>query len=364
MTLDLSFLSAPWVSAPSAPRPVNVYDVLQEGWRESRVDMTLQFFLDPNERHGLGSLVIDALLRVLDDAATIGPAGKTATLLAAEDFSGSDSWEISTQTAFIDVYAEDAEQGIAVVLENKIGHHLANPLDQYAAHALGKDGISTVLVAVLAPERRTAPGGQEMWLSRSITYSELTEEIKRSPELIDHLMGPADLDQRRSIDLLQQFIEARNGDTNMPDLADEAAQLGQWRDVLDQHGDAIQDFLEARRRARRLLRERGKRLEPLIAEGLNTAGLEVGWQAHSGNGEEFWNAYHFKEAEWTIELKLTTNPKLPSIFVYDYPGRTYKNETREGLGLEWSATDHEVADAFVERARSITEQAKHGTRNA
>ena len=73
--LDLSFLRVPPATTPASSRSVNVYDILREGWRETRVDMTLQFFLDPNERHGLGSLVIDALLQVLDGAPTIGAAG-------------------------------------------------------------------------------------------------------------------------------------------------------------------------------------------------------------------------------------------------------------------------------------------------
>src|SRR5690554_3332121 len=72
MTLDLSFLDVSLSPARSVSRPVNVYDILREGWRETRVDMTLQFFLDPTERHGLGSLVMDALLRLLDGAPDIG----------------------------------------------------------------------------------------------------------------------------------------------------------------------------------------------------------------------------------------------------------------------------------------------------
>ncbi|MGB7982511.1 MAG: hypothetical protein WCF36_17155 [Candidatus Nanopelagicales bacterium] len=99
MTLDLSFLSVRLGSMPESSRPVNVYEILRDGWRETRVDMTLQFFLDPNERHGLGSLVIDALLKVLDGAPTIGPAGRTETLFVAEDFQGSEAWEVSTSSA-------------------------------------------------------------------------------------------------------------------------------------------------------------------------------------------------------------------------------------------------------------------------
>lgn len=365
VTLDLSFLSVPLQSTAvtaSPPRPVNVYDILREGWRETRVDMTLQFFLDPNERHGLGSLVIDALLKLLDGASTIGSAGKTDKVFVAGDFLGSDAWEISEQTAFIDVYARNTDLGIAVVLENKIGHTLDNPLDRYATYALGEQEIAIVLVAVLAPERRTARDEQENWLSRAITYSELIEQIKASPELIDHLLSPTDRDQRRSLDLLQQFIEARNGGTDVADLADEAARLDEWRNLLSQHGEAISQFLDARRRAGSLLRDRNKRLAPLIAAGLEDAGLEVGWEAHGGYNTEVWNAYHFPAADWAVELKLSNDPAKPSIFVYDYLGRTYKNWTVEPLGLEWTTSDEEISNAFVERVKQILEQVKSGTR--
>lgn len=364
MTLDLSFLSFPLGSGDAPPPPVNVYDILGEGWRETRVDMTLQFLLDPNERHGLGSLVMDALLRVLDGSPTIGPAGKTDALFVAEDFTGSDAWEISTQAAFIDVYATNAELGIAVVLENKIGHTLDNPLDRYAAHALGGQEIATVLVAVLAPERRRPRGVQENWLSRAVTYSELFAEVKASPDLVEALLGPGDRDQRRSLDLLQQFMEARDGAMDMTDLDAEAARIDEWRGLLDQHGGAIKEFLEARRQVGSVLRARNKRLAPIIAAGLEAAGLEVGWEGHGGYDTEVWNAYHFPGSDWSVELKLSINPAQPSIFVLDYPGRTYKNKTKEPLGLQWIASDQEVSDAFVERVSEVLEQARTGTRGA
>src|SRR5689334_6997302 len=104
-TLDLSFLEVSLHKAVSAPRPVKVYEILRDGWRETRVDMTLQFFLDPSERHGLDSLVIDALLLTLDGSQLIDLTGPTATAFAAADYSGSGAWEIRSQAEYIDVLA-------------------------------------------------------------------------------------------------------------------------------------------------------------------------------------------------------------------------------------------------------------------
>lgn len=362
MTLDLSFLGASLSPARTRPRPVNVYDILREGWRETRVDMTLQFFLDPNERHGLGSLVIDALLRVLKEAPAIGPDGPTGTVLSVEDALGSDTWEIGTQVEFIDVYAANRELGIAIVLENKIGHVLNNPLRAYAEHARS-DGYETVFVVVLAPDERSHRQlEQQRFVSAAITYAELSDEIKRAPELIEFLLRPGDLDQRRSLELLQQFIEARSGDVPMADLENEARRLEEWRSILDTHGAAIKAFEDARSSVGRLIRDRRKRLEPLIADRLAAEGLTTEWESHGGNREETWNAYYFPTPDWTVELKLSADPIHPAIYVYDYRGRTYKESTIAPLGPAWTATDEQLSDAFVEQVIRILKEVEAGIR--
>ncbi|WP_403025574.1 PD-(D/E)XK nuclease family protein [Salinibacterium sp. GXW1014] len=362
MTLDLSFLEVSLSPARSVQRPVNVYDILREGWRETRVDMTLQFFLDPTERHGLGSLVMDALLRLLDGAPGIDAGGHSSKRLIAKEAEGSNAWEIATQVDFIDVYAANPDLGIAVVLENKIGHVLDNPLRKYAEYAQN-DGFDTVIVAVLAPEAREhSDPAQSDYLSRAVTYAELSAEIKRAPELVEFLMNPGDTDQRRSLDLLQQFIEARHGEREMTDLEDEVQRLDEWRHVLDEHRLAITAFEEARSSIGRLIRDRRKRIEPLIADRLEALSLETGWEAHGGIREETWNAYHFPSADWTVELKFSADPSRPMIYVYDRRGLTYKDSTIEPLGLSWTDSDADISDAFIERVVQILNQVKTGTR--
>lgn len=364
MALDMSFLDAALSPVRTRPRPVNVYDILREGWRETRVDMTLQFFLDPNERHSLGSLVVDALLRTLKTVPAIGQDGATGEFFEAEEAVGSSAWEIGTQVEFIDVYAVNRELGVAIVLENKIGHVLNNPLREYAAHARA-DGFGTVIVVVLAPDLRGhLEIEQQKYVSAGITYADLSEEIKRSPELIEYLLAPGDLDQRRSLDLLQQFIEARSGEVAVTDLEDESRRLDEWRKILDEHGAAIRAFEEARSSIGRLIRDRRKRLEPLIADGLATAGLTTEWESHGGLREETWNAYYFPATDWTVELKFSADPVHPAIYVYDRRGQTYKDSTIEPLGLPWVASDQEIADAFVATVIIILEQVQLGNRPA
>lgn len=364
VALDLAFLTAVTSRPLTRPRPVNVYDILREGWRETRVDMTLQFFLDPNERHGLGSMVIDALLRTPAELRAVGAEGVTGPPLDLDELTGSDAWEIGTQVGFIDVYAVNRELDVAIVLENKIGHVLNNPLRSYVARAKA-DGFSTVLVFVLAPESREhLDSAQQEFVSAAITYSALSDEIKRTPELIEFLLAPHDLDQRRSLELLQQFIEARSGGKDMSDLENEAQRLDEWRAILETHGAAVKAFEEARGSVGRLIRDRRKRLEPLLAERLAAAGLVPEWESHGGLREETWSAYYFPDADWSVELKFSADPTRPEIFVYDRRGKTYKDSTIEPLGLSWTATDEQIADAFIRRAVEILGQAREGKRVA
>lgn len=349
MVLDLSFLDFPLGVAPAPARRVNVYDILREGWRETRVDMTLIFFLDPNERHGLGPLVIDALIALLDGADIIDHDGKTGIQLDAGSYLGSDEWELGTQVDHIDVLAVNRTNGLAVVLENKIGHVLNNPLDQYARRALAEEGIDSVLVVALAPQHRVATGQQATWLSRSITYAELGAQIRSSSDLVDHLLSPVDLDQRRSLDLLQQFMEARTEGLSMTENTAEAARIAEWRSLLDEHGDAVSRFLAARSTIERTLRGRSRRLEPLIDTHLKGAGLVTDWESHSGSKGVAWNAYHFPEVDWSYELKLSARPEYPSVYIYEYQGRTYQDESIHPLELGWEASDEELAAEFAAR---------------
>lgn len=347
MELDLSFLAVRLGVGPPTARPVNVYDILREGWRETRVDMTLLFFLDPNERHGLGSLVIDALLTLLDGADLIGAQGRTGVPVDAGSYVGSDEWELGTQVDYIDVLAVNRTSGLAIVVENKIGHVLNNPLDTYARRALAEEGIDAVLVVTIAPQHRVPPQSQVAWLSRSVTYSELRAQIRSSPDLVDHLLSPVDTNQRRSLDLLQQFLEVRTEGWSMTDNAAEAARIDEWRALLEQHEEAVSRFLTARSTIEKTLRARTRRLEPLIDAQLKDAGLVVGWESHSGSKGVAWNAYHFPDIDWSYELKLSVKPENPSIFIYDYRGRSYQDETIRPLALGWSASDAEIAEDFV-----------------
>lgn len=91
-----------------------------------------------------------------------------------------------------------------------------------------------------------------------------------------------DRDQRRSLDLLQQFIEARSGNTDVSDLSSEAVRLDEWRALLAEHQEAITRFDAAKEGVARLLRERNKHLGDLLADRISEAQFETTWEAHGG----------------------------------------------------------------------------------
>lgn len=113
-----------------------------------------------------------------------------------------------------------------------------------------------------------------------------------------------------------------------------------------------------------MIRDRRKRLEPLISERFVAAGLVTEWESHGGLREDTWNAYYSPDAGWTVKLKFSADPTRPAIYVFDRRGKTYKDATFEFLGLPWVASDEEISETFVECVVEILQQAKRGNRPA
>ena len=63
---DFDFLSHVPAGPTTSEPPVNVFQILREGHLETRVDMTLRFLLDPLERHGFGTMILNSFLHLLD----------------------------------------------------------------------------------------------------------------------------------------------------------------------------------------------------------------------------------------------------------------------------------------------------------
>lgn len=302
---------------------------------------------------------------------------------ACEQLLGSSEWSVGRQVVvtapelarsalswpgIMDVYLTNDALSIAVVIENKIDAPLNNPLESYVRHAVA-EGYSTVLLAVLAPYELTLDDENARWATRGITYHALFERMWETTALSDRPLGDSNLDVRRSLDLLQQFKETRERGAMTMDYTNDADFVNKFHQRLSGHESAVEEFFDAVQNMNQLIRQRSKRLEPLIREQLNTLGVETDWEAHAaGNNKGWayaWNAYHLVESDKSIELIMTLDPRRAGpITVKAYPERTYRlypDFDHISFGVNWDASDEEVAEAFIVVLRRLMQEHPAGS---
>jgi len=320
--------------------------------------MTLEFFLNPKERHGLGTLIVDALLKSLEGASFIS----TSADFAPEEFLGSDSWEVATQIEYIDVCITNDELDIAIILENKIGHELNNPLDNYLDRVFLKN-YSKKLMVVLAPKVNSHVKGAELdqYISKHLTYNELFEQIESAAEWSDFKANPSGENQRRSLEILNQFMEIRK--KIVMDRTQEALELEEWIDFLEKNSEEINDFDNKRSEMQKKIRDRRSGLQEPIEIALNNLGFEYKDVGQGGRPTMQWNAYYFPQQDKTVQLLLSLESnkdgkqdELITVFSYNgpYANKDKKGEQRKALsGANWASTNEEIAEAFAKRAQEI-----------
>lgn len=328
----------------------------------------MAYFLDPEERHGLGTAMVDALLKQLHGGPKLDSAGAIPNQpFDCEAFLGSREWEVKRQvpatrpdvvigdlswTGRIDVYLTNDELGIAVVVENKIEAAVNNPLESYVRRAaLDYD---TVVLAILAPYGARLSDAQEPWVTKAVTYDNLLTQLDEEQSVGDPVAEDADV--QRSLDLLDQFREVRQRGRGTVDYTNEAKYVSEFRQLVSEHADSVAEFFSAVSKVNKLVRARSARLEPLIAERLTAAGLETSWESHSGNiGKSkwvyAWNAYHLVDSDTSVELIMTPDPSIPAPITFKaYPGRSYayyEDFKHIPIGVGWEAADAAIADAFL-----------------
>ncbi len=357
--LHLRFLNY-WPGMDKVPRPVNVFEISGFPRWETVASNVLAFFFDPNERHGLGTVFVDALLGLLDGARFVGPEG-----LAAEKFDSqldlrSTEWTVVTEQATsdgmrIDIYLTNDELKLAIIIENKIDALVNNPFESYARHALLR--YPRTLSVVLAPTHRvsTAPDDGAGWTSRSVIYDDLFDEAQAQP-----LSGDS-----RSMDLLHQFIENTSERRNRVDVEKEAALLANFWGAVEGNEKQFVEFFGELDRVNQVLKGRADRLRQAILGGLNSrgipvddkfvvAGIDHGWGRKAGLVATVYLGFHV-HAGPGVELILGFNPvrHINELSVKAYEKHNKSNDCLVGydhipLGLPFTATDEAVAEKFLE----------------
>lgn len=146
-------------------------DHLENAWSD-----IYAYFLNPNKDHGLGSLFLTALMRLIGEQE-----------YAIEDIRIIREYKCKSNKR-IDILIRGIEW--AIMIENKVYHDIVNPFDTYwsSVYACKKHGVLLTLNPIASPDSRFV----------NITHLQWLREIQRN--LPDHLPVKPDI-------LLNDFIE-------------------------------------------------------------------------------------------------------------------------------------------------------------
>jgi len=135
-----------------------IFSIGGRGHYENPISDVLAFYLDPNEEHGLGSLVLQALLDV--SKVDVQP------ILIEPVYR-----ELGTDLGNrLDLVLVGEDWIIAV--ENKVYHEAINPFDDYRAYLSKQYPEKEIVYVLLSPKDDVAEG----WVS--VSYVDLVEKIK------------------------------------------------------------------------------------------------------------------------------------------------------------------------------------------
>lgn len=185
-------------------KETSIFCIGSRGYYENPTTDILAFFLDDNESHGLGALVIEALVAILPDeykkidCSLVSPPER----------------EIRTKTGKrIDLLLEN--QQWIMVIENKIFHEQNNPFKDYENHVSKKnasDNKKSIFI-ILSPSGSVSQKNPK-WIG--ISYATLINSIK------DKLSGYFISEPlNKWVILLREFILHLENIMNKPEVSDE-----------------------------------------------------------------------------------------------------------------------------------------------
>lgn len=157
---------------PKTTTETTIFSIGSRGYYENPTTDILAFFCDPNGEHGLGEVVLSALLESLQ-----------LTELNTE-LNSAPAREVVTQSnSRIDLLLESDDW--VMVIENKIYHEQNNPFDSYEAYL--QQGVfknKTPIFVVLSP-MGGSPEESPKW--QGLSYSTLIKKLKA--KLADHFIS-------------------------------------------------------------------------------------------------------------------------------------------------------------------------------
>ncbi len=219
-------------------RPQTFMEIAGYPHYENVCSNILAFFMDPEESHGLGTLVLDALVS----------AGNIAAADEEVNSNISVEREVSTSAGNrIDILIESDTQ--AVLVENKIYASVNNPFDDYSAYLdqIADGRTKHKLLLTLDP---TSEGSK--WDFENLTYEEFVEQIR---SLLGHHVSGADT---RHLTMFLDFLNT------LENLQKGSRMDSRFVNLLaEQHEDA-ENFLVEIEAFRKDLRKKVRELRSLI----------------------------------------------------------------------------------------------------
>ncbi|QCR20295.1 PD-(D/E)XK nuclease family protein [Agrococcus sp. SGAir0287] len=348
------FLEEPFVGAFEPPAPVNVFTLTGTARVEPVASTVLAFLLDPNERHRFGTTFVDALVTLLDGAATErGPfdAGRCA---------GSSEWSVTTETRAgvgdrVDVLLENEHLDVAIVVTTG-----AEPGSDERGRQLARirDVRATVVEATIA-RARTRPDLATDATHRihSLAYDDLFDAADAA--LYD--VGP--VAEQRSLELYAQFRESMSERIARMTIEHEQRRLDELWSAIGQRQDQVLDFFTALDAANAVLVARATRLRRAIDERLHAAGAP-----HSSSivnaGDHAWGRSRGERALVYLGFAPSTGGAiellvgwLPRTGTFGYAVHAHRERERPPrtwdhipLGLPFDADEDAVADRFAHLA--------------
>lgn len=172
---------------PKRPKK-NFFDILGVERKETINSKMLAYFFDPNEEHGFGTLFFECLLTVLrekyNDDKLNNDYSEPFEIAIEVATSSTDSLE--NQLKRIDLLITGSQWSI--IIENKLFHHLSNPLKVYEQHVinekkLGKNDIIGIILSLDTKSEAACKVDETQFFN--VTHRELINKVQQHLILTD-----------------------------------------------------------------------------------------------------------------------------------------------------------------------------------
>ena len=288
---DTSFLDTTYNSFEPI-HSVNIFRLCGFPRRELVSSRIWAYFFDPAERHGLGTLFVDALLSLLQEH--LGK--KREDDLSASGTWFDDDWTVETEVTTkdsqrIDLLVASDSRHLTIAIENKVDAALYNDLPAYAGHACEISGIDGRSYCVVLSSYTISDEvvGADIYL----TYNELFARVLRG---LPSTLGTADA---RSIDILMQFVENYGEDSSGMN-ANHDQEVSKVLESLEGKDESIREFLQSLTSLSQELKERGYRLRGRIEQIFTDGDLTIDDKLGPITVKEAWPTLE-RCAKWQIE---------------------------------------------------------------